>query len=96
MREAAASGTSALLVEGSCAAEGIVDGETGFLCDENAHSIYTKIQQIIDNKDLLGRVGLCAQNDIYISWEDAVKMAYERYFVVIDKFNSKPHGEYKY
>ena len=96
VREAAASATPALLVEGSCAAEGISDGETGFLCDESAHSIYRKIEDIIGNKSLLDRVGIKAQNDIYISWEDAVKMAYERYQVVIDKFNSTPHGEYKY
>lgn len=96
VREAAASATPALLVEGSCAAEGIVDSETGFLCDESAHSLYTKIQQIIDNKDLLGRVGISAQNDIYISWDESVKMAYERYQIVIDKFNSTPHSEYKY
>ncbi|MBR3149277.1 MAG: glycosyltransferase [Eubacterium sp.] len=96
VREAAASATPALLVAGSCAAEGINDGETGFLCEENAHSIYRKIEQIIDNKDLLQRVGLKAQNDIYISWDEAVNMAFERYQVVIDKFNSTPHGEYKY
>ena len=96
VREAAASATPSLLVEGSCAAEGITDGATGFLCEENAHSIYRKIQQIIDNNDLLCRVGLQAQNDIYISWDEAVKMAYDRYQVVIDKFNSTPHDEYKY
>ncbi|MBR0412498.1 MAG: glycosyltransferase [Eubacterium sp.] len=96
VREAAASATPSLLVEGSCAAEGIVDGETGFLCDESAHSVYTGIQKIIDNKDLLGRVGLQAQNDIYISWDEAIKMAYERYQIVIDKFHSTPHGEYKF
>jgi glycosyltransferase involved in cell wall biosynthesis len=96
VREAAASATPALLVAGSCAAEGIEDCETGFLCEENAHSIYTQIQKLIENKPLLERVGLKAQNDIYISWEDAIRMAYERYQVVIDKFNSTPHGEYKY
>ncbi len=96
VREAAATATPALLVEGSCAAEGIIDGETGFLCEENAHSLYTKIQKIIDNKDLIGRVGLQAQSDIYISWDDAVKMAYDRYQIVIDKFNSTQHGDYKY
>ena len=96
VREAAASATPALLVAGSCAAEGIEDCETGFLCEENAHSIYTQIQKLIENKPLLERVGLKAQNDIYISWEDAVRMAYERYQVVIDKFNSTPHEKYKY
>lgn len=89
VREAAACATPSLLVRGSCAAEGITDGETGFLCMESAHSIAATLEKIIDNKQLLKTVGKKAQTDIYISWEDAVKKAYDRYHVVIDNFNSK-------
>ncbi len=96
VREAAASATPSVLVKDSCAAEGIVDGETGFICFESSHSIAETIHRIIDNKDLLGRVGTQAQNDIYISWEESINKAYERYQIVIDKFNSTPHGPYKW
>lgn len=96
VREAASSGTPSLVVAGSCASEGIEDGETGFLCLENPHSISAVIDKIIDNKPLLNRVGANAKNDIYISWEDSIKRAYERYQIVIDKFKSSPHGPYKY
>lgn len=96
VREAAASATPAILVDGSCASEGIVDCETGFLCFETAHSVAKTIDNIVDNKDLLGRVGKKAQENIYISWEDSIKNAYNRYQVVIDRFNSTPHGHYKY
>ncbi|MDE6156135.1 MAG: glycosyltransferase, partial [Eubacterium sp.] len=87
VREAAACATPSLLVRGSCAAEGITDGETGFLCMESAHSIAATLEKIIDNKHLLKSVGKKAQTDIYISWEDAVKKAYDRYHIVIDNFN---------
>ncbi|MBQ3904281.1 MAG: glycosyltransferase, partial [Eubacterium sp.] len=96
VREAAASATPSILVKDSCAAEGIIDGETGFICFESSHSIAETIHRIIDNKDLIGRVGNQAQNNIYISWEDSINRAYERYQVVIDKFNSTPHGPYKW
>lgn len=96
VREAAASATPSLLVDDSCAAEGIVDCETGFLCYETAHSVAKSIDSVVDNKDLLGRVGKNAQDNIYISWDDSVKNAYNRYQVVIDKFNSTYHGKYKY
>ena len=96
VREAAASATPSILVKDSCAAEGIIDGETGFICFESAHSIAETVHRIIDNKDLIGRVGTQAQNDIYISWEDSINRAYERYQIVIDKFNSTPHGPYKW
>lgn len=96
VREAAASATSAILVKDSCAAEGIIDGETGFICYEDEHSIADKIDRVIDNKDLLHRVGLNAQNNIYISWEESISNAYDRYQVVIDNFKSRPRTKYKY
>jgi glycosyltransferase involved in cell wall biosynthesis len=96
VREAAASATPAVLVKDSCASEGIIDGETGFLCFESAHSVATKVDEIIDNKDLLSRVGHNAQNDIYISWNDSISNAFNRYQIVIDKFKSTPHDKYKY
>lgn len=89
VREAAACATPSLLIRDSCAAEGITDGETGFLCMESAHSIATTLEKIMDNKDLLKRIGKKAQNEIYISWEGAVKKAYDRYHVVIENFNKK-------
>ena len=33
-------------------------------------------------------VGRCASEELYISWESAVKMAMERYAVVIDRYES--------
>lgn len=89
VREAAACATPSLLVRDSCAAEGIIDGHTGFLCMESYHSIAATLSKIMDNKELLRKVGKKAQTDIYISWEDAVKKAYDRYQIVIDYFNIK-------
>lgn len=89
VREAAASATPSLLVRDSCAAEGVTDGETGFLCMESAHSIASALSKIMENKELLRAVGKNAQSKIYISWEDAVKKAYDRYQVVIENFKKK-------
>lgn len=96
VREAAASATPTIVVHDSCASEGIKDGETGFICLESAHSVARTIDKIIDNKDLLNRVGLNARNEIYISWDESIGKAYERYQVVIDKFKSTPHNKYEY
>lgn len=89
VREAAACATPSLLVRGSCAAEGISDGETGFLCMESAHSIASVLADIMNNKQLLNTVGKNAQERIYLSWDDAVKKAYDRYQIVIESFNRK-------
>lgn len=87
VREAAACARPSLLIRESCASEGITDGKTGFLCMESSHSIASTLAKIMDNKELLRRVGKQAQSEIYISWEDAVKKAYDRYQIVIDNFN---------
>lgn len=89
VREAAACATPSLLVRGSCAAEGITDGETGFLCMESSHSIASVLADIMNNKQLLNTVGRNAQERIYLSWDDAVKKAYDRYQIVIENFNRK-------
>ena len=96
VREAAASATPSILVGGSCAAEGINDAETGFICSESPQSYAEKIDRLLDNPDLLARVGQKAQNDIYISWEESIRNAYERYQVVIDNFYSKPQLPYQW
>ena len=96
VREAAASATPTIVVADSCASEGITDGETGFLCLESAHSVAKTIDSIIDNKDLLNRVGEKARDNIYISWDEAVANACERYQIVIDRFKSTPHPPYEY
>lgn len=96
VREAAASATPAIVVADSCASEGITDCETGFICLESSKSVASVIDRIVDNKDLLNRVGQNARDNIYISWDESINNAYNRYQIVIDKFNSTPHEKYKY
>lgn len=98
VREAASCAIPAVLVENSCAAEGVTDGETGFLCEETTESLTNKLKEIMHNKEHLKAVGKNAQSKIYISREDAVKRAYERYKIVIENFykNGKDKEKYIY
>ena len=79
VREAAACALPALLVRGSCAAEGIDDGKTGLLMDENAQSLCAQALWACAHPDEIHRIGQTAQERIYISWEDAVRRAEKRY-----------------
>ena len=79
VREAAACALPALLVRGSCAAEGIDDGQTGLLMDENAQSLCAQALWACAHPDEIHRIGQTAQERIYISWEDAVRPAEKRY-----------------
>ena len=43
VREAAACSLGSVLIRGSCAAEGVVDGRNGFLIEETARDLYQKL-----------------------------------------------------
>lgn len=88
VREAAACGLGAVLIQGSCAAEGITDGRNGILIEENAASLSACLQKLGGNIPAMTAIGDTAEKEIYLSWEDAVKLASERYEVVIDRYRS--------
>ena len=86
VREAAACALASVLVAGSCAAEDVDDGISGFLIEENAESMAAKLRELLANPEAMKRVGEGAQKNIYISWETAVAGAYERYGAVIENY----------
>lgn len=92
VREAAASDTASVIVSGSCASEGVTDNRNGFLIDENASSLAAKLRDLCANPERMHAVGKGAGDELYISWEDAVAHAYERYEVVLDNFRRGVYG----
>ncbi len=83
VREAAASGVPSVLVAGSCAAEGVTDGQNGYLVTESPSSLAVKLYQLIQNREGMRLVGENAAKELYISWDDAVQQACDRYEYVI-------------
>ena len=88
VREAAACSLASLLVRGSCAAEGIEDGVTGILIDENAESLAAALTSPSASKEFFRSVGENACREIYLSWEDAVDRARDRYRTVLERWHS--------
>lgn len=95
VREAAASGTATVMVAGSCAAEGVSDGQNGFFIEENASSLAAKLTELCAAPETMRRVGENAARELYLSWEDAVTHAYERYEIVIDAYRSGEYPKHK-
>lgn len=85
VREAAACGLASVLIEGSCAAEGITDGRNGFIIQENAAALTAKLADVCSDLDHLHAVGQHAMDEIYLSWRDCVADAYGRYQVVLEE-----------
>lgn len=85
VKEAAACDCPSLLVAGSCAAEGVVHGVSGFLAEENPASCASAIAEAIRDRAHLKEVGICAGEKLYLSWEEAVRRAHTRYREILEK-----------
>jgi len=90
VREAAACGLGALLIAGSCAAEGVTDGRNGLLMQENAEDLCSKVLFACENREALRRIGEHAQQELYISWDTAVSRAEERYAIAAERHRAHP------
>lgn len=77
LREAAAMGTPALVVRGSCSSEGIRDGENGFICaDETGEAIAETVLRALPQAAAVGQI---ARQTIPLAWRGIVNQAVEEY-----------------
>ncbi|MBQ9514061.1 MAG: glycosyltransferase [Clostridia bacterium] len=84
--EASAHKKPSVVVRGSCSAEGVIDNENGFLCDNNAESFAKKIIELCDNKEIVKKIGENAYKTLYWNWEDVAKEVLEKYKFIIEKY----------
>lgn len=82
VREAAAAGTPSLLIEGSCAAEGIRDGENGFLCKNTPEDIAACMERALKTAKT---VGVRARETIPVPWSAIAKDVSARYEMLIER-----------
>ena len=93
VREAAACGLASVLIADSCAAEDVTDGENAFLIEENAQSMAAVLKKILPDAEHIRQVGERAGEDLYLSWENAVANARERYSIVRDLYRCGAYEE---
>ena len=84
VREAAACGLASVLIKDSCAAEGITDGRNGYIIEETGEAMAELLSRIGDDREALKETGQHAMDEIYISWDDAVKEAEKRYEEIME------------
>ncbi len=95
VREAAACALASVLIEGSCAAEGITDRRNGYIIKETAEDMFRLLRDISGDLADVKRVGQNAMDEIYISWEDSVNAAYKEYCEVLRKKESGELDPYR-
>jgi len=88
-REAAAVGTPSIIVKGSNAAEGVIHGNNGYLCDNSAESVAASIREIVADRNSLKKAGASARTTIFRSWENIVdEVVVPKYIDIIEKFKN--------
>lgn len=84
VREAAALNTPSIVIDGSNAQEGIIDGVNGFTCLENATSLANKINLLTQDKEKLKEIGNKAKETIACSWESIIDQVVQKYQAIIN------------
>lgn len=88
VREAAACGLASVLIKDSCAAEGTIDRENAYHIDETSESMRDLLLHHGQDRSAMRRIGECAMEQLYLSWEESVHRAYERYGIILDDYRS--------
>ena len=57
----------------------MTDGQNGYLCDDTAESLRDVLKNVMDDKETLERISLCAQETIPVPWDKLMVHAVERY-----------------
>ena len=84
VREAAACGLASVLVRGSCAAEGIEDGVTGLLAENDGSSVAGILLRWGNDFAGMKKLGENAMDRIYVPWHVSVERALARYREVLE------------
>lgn len=85
--EAAACETASIVLTNSCASEGIIDAHNGFLVKDDVAQMSTKILWACEHMEELKQIGRNAMEEIYLSWDDAIAIAYKRYREIVEQFD---------
>ncbi len=75
VREAAACALASVVIRGSCAAEGMTDGQNGFMIEETPEALASFLLFACGHISELHEAGRRAMDEIYVSWEEAVGRA---------------------
>ena len=88
VREAAACGLASVLIKDSCAAEGTVDRVNSYHIEETSESMRDLLFHHGQDRAVMRRIGECAMDQLYLSWDESVHRAYERYGIILDDYRS--------
>lgn len=79
VKEASAMGCPTITVRGCNAAQGMMDGENGLLCENNLDSLCAQMESVLVDPLRAAAIGRRAQQTLAPSWESIVDQVYAEY-----------------
>jgi 1,2-diacylglycerol 3-alpha-glucosyltransferase len=89
VKESAGMRLPALLVQGSCTAAGVHDGENGFLAANSAQSMADKLHTLLGDRETLSKAGRGAYGTLYRSWESVIELVAQHYEKIIAEWKGR-------
>jgi 1,2-diacylglycerol 3-alpha-glucosyltransferase len=86
VRESAAFATPSVLLRGCTAAEVIRDNQNGFLAEGDTEAFAARVVEVIQDPELLKRVGEGAQRTLCRSWEDVAGEIRRKYLAILSQW----------
>ena len=86
--EAASQKTPTLFIEGAATSATVTNNRNGFIAKNDEEDYADKIIEIINNEELYKKVSEKTFKELYVTWEDKVKEAYNNYLQLINEKNS--------
>ncbi len=93
--EAAANKKASVVVKDTCCAEGIIDGENGFIVDECAKSLTDKLFELCQNLDKVKQAGEQAYKTLYRTWDMVGDEVVQAYKEIIADYKEKHKNDKK-
>ena len=85
VKEAASCRTPSVLVRDSSSAEGVTHMENGFLIEESTQAMIPVLEWAVQNPDEVRKIGQKAAETLYVSWDNIIGRAVERYEEILEK-----------
>ncbi len=82
--EAASQKTPTVFIKGAVTAGTVTENVNGFLSENDKSAFAQKILDIFSDENFYNQVCESAYNDLYVSWDDAVKKAFDDYNRLIE------------
>ena len=83
--EAACFKTPAVFLKGSVTSCTVTDNVNGFVAENSLEGFVDKVYDIVNEEGLIKRIGEQAHRDLYITWDQVIEKAKERYEMLMKK-----------